>query len=1232
MADPLKSEIEEEKLNLSDIKPLDVWTIIETYFRDNPNYKTQHQVDSFNEFLTSETNGIKFIIKRENPLIIYKEALDASKNDYKYQINIYYGETLNEDGSINETIKENIYFSSPIEYIADSGKQTYMYPNIARLKGYTYASCIFCNIGIEFIDNVKETKTIKNFQRLNIGLLPIMIKSKNCILNGLDDTELTELGECPYDPGGYFIIKGKEKVFLSQEKKINDILYINSINDETLPIQCVLKTVSTEGFQSSRTNTIMMNRVTLEYDPSNKDLSTTDKRYCHRVTVRILGITDFNIPVFILFRALGFTTDKEIIEAIIYDSDTELLRRNLIELLVPSVKDSHPICDQKSAYKLLSMYTKGKEVINVIDILKNNFLPKYQSNREKCLFLGFSIRKLFLTHLKVLPETERDSYALKRIDLAGSLLLELYRELWGKFKRETSLRIDKEHKFHFKEYDEDITNIVNETNIKKIFNASSMDTIVKSFGAVFGTNLSARQGIVQDLNRNTMLGTLSHLRRLSYPLPSGSKSMGPRKLHNSQWGFVCPTESPDGGNVGIINHLSIMAIISFSVSESGIFTALLDHGLISLDDIISEDLNGSTKVFINGKWIGIHRIPDFLFKVMRLLKLNSFIHIYTSISWDISGNEIHIFSDPGRLLRPLFVLKKRGNKVSNELIEGDYSYASNWSKLIRGSYMFKKYPEQSIYDESYFREDLMKVKATHEDYITFLEDHISQIEYIDSIETNNLLIARSIYSIDKDYTHSEIHPSLMLSAVALNIPFPEHSQYPRNVFSCQQTKQAVGVYSSAYNTRFDTFGHILNYPQKPIVTTRYKKYTDVDKLPYGDNTIVAIASYSGYNQEDAVILNKSSIERGLFNTLYYRSYEDLEEIDGNGNQILFGNPDYLRNIKKDSTINYDKLDENGFIREGVYVDENDALMTKYLVEKNVSNDSVTRIITKTVKFGTAGYVDKVVVIKNKDNLRTCKVRIRKNKIPEMGDKFASRLGQKGVCGMVLDQSEMPFTENGIVPDVIVNPHAIPSRMTINQLLEVVLGKSSCLGGFLGDATAFQNTDVKDYAVLLQKYGYEEWGNEIMYNGMTGDQLKTEIFIGPTYYQRIKIMVADKMHSRSTGPKQNLTRQPVGGRANNGGGRIGEMERDSILSHGLTSFLNESVTTRSDQYSVRINENTGLIDYNKDNLENTYDVQMPYSMKLLTQELQAMNIVPRMDINNNIDNPAVHDFMINNFKL
>jgi len=672
-----------------------------------------------------------------------------------------------------------------------------------------------------------------------------------------------------------------------------------------------------------------------------------------------------------------------------------------------------------------------------------------------------------------------------------------------------------------------------------------------------------------------------------------------------------------------------MTSVSFNVSENNIYESLLDQGLIDIKSLITKDLEDSVKVFINGKWIGIHRKPDYLYKIMRLLKLNSIIHIYTSISWDILTNEFHLFTDSGRLLRPLLVLKKVGPDKTNELIDGNYDYASNWNKLIRGSHIYEKYPEISIYDERYFKEELDDIKLKYPDYIQYLEDNQSQIEYIDSIESQNFFISKDIYSIDKDYTHSEIHSSLILSAVALNIPFPEHSQYPRNVFSCQQTKQAVGIYSSAYNTRFDTFGYILNYPQKPLVTTRYKKYTDVDKLPYGTNTIAAIACYSGYNQEDAVILNKSSIERGMFQNLYYRSYEDSEEVDGMNNQILFGNPSYKQNISKDSTINYDKLDENGFIREGEYVDANDAIMAKYVVDKNSKNDSIIKIIPKCIKFGTSGIVDKVIIYKNKDNLRTCKVRIRKNKIPEIGDKFSSRPGQKGVCGMVLEQHEMPFTKDGIVPDIIVNPHAIPSRMTINQLLEVVLGKSSCLGGFLGDATPFQNNDVRDYAKLMEKYGYEEWGNEVMYNGMTGDQMKTNIFIGPTYYQRLKMIVSDKMHSRSTGPKQQLTRQPVGGRANNGGGRIGEMERDSILSHGISSFLRESVMERSDKYTVQVNENSGLIDYNEEN-KNIVNVQMPYSAKLLMQELQAMNIGPRIDTNQNISNPAIHEYIMNNF--
>ena len=1199
------------------LKPLDVWAIIETYFRDNPNYKTQHQTDSFNEFIYSKTNGMEYIIKRENPQLIYKEEQGGK---YRYEISIYYGETLDENGDIDESVKENIYISSPIEYV--DGKSNPMLPNIARLKGYTYSSSIFCNVGVKFHDRIGDKMLIKNFEKINIGIIPIMVKSKLCILNEMDTIRLSELGECPYDQGGYFIIKGKEKVFLSQEKKINDIMYINKTSDEINPMQAVIKSVSNEGFQSSRTNYIQLNRVKIEYEPSNMDLAENDSKYVYRITIRVLGL-DIMIPLFTLFRCFGLITDEEIIEMIVYDSDSETIKNKLYELIDPSIKDSELIKTQEGAYKYIAMLTKGKETLNVIEVLKNNFLPNYVTSEEKSKFLGYGVRKLLLTNMGGYKETDRDSYSYKRIDLAGSLLLELFRELWATFQRNVSLKIDKEYKFNIKQYGNDITNIINEDNTKKIFNIKVMETLEKSFGAVFGTALSGRQGIVQDLNRNVLLGTLSHLRRLSYPLPSGSKMIGPRKLHNSQWGFVCPSESPDGGNVGIINHLSIMAQISFNVSTTGILNALLDEGLILLNNIINRDLDDSCKIFLNGKWVGIHRDPEYLNTIMRLLKLNSIIHLYTSIYWDIEKNEIYIFCDSGRLLRPVFVLKQMGSKITNNLIEGDYSYAKNWERLIRG-YIYDINPEISIYDETYHRDEYLELKKKYKtNYIDFLVEKQSMIEYIDSLETESLFISRDINTINKGYSHCEIHSSLILSAVTLNIPFPEHSQYPRNVFSSQQTKAAVGMFSSAYNTRFDTFAHILNYPQKPIVTTRFKKYTDVDKLPYGGNAIVAIASYGGYNQEDAVIINKTSVERGLFNSLYFRGYSGKEEITGSGNSILLGNPLLQKDIKNKQKINFDKLDENGIIREGVYITSDDAIMAFCEYDKNTNK--IVSVSGKCIKFATTGIVDKVVVFKNSDNLRTCKIRIRKNKIPEIGDKMSSRPGQKGVCGMLLEQSEMPFTKDGIVPDLIVNPHAIPSRMTINQLLEVVLGKSSCLGGFLGDATPFQNNDINDYAILMKKYGYEEWGNEIMYNGMTGDQLHTSIFIGPTYYQRLKYMVADKMHSRATGPLQSLIRQPAHGRSNNGGGRIGEMERDSIISHGISSFMNESVTTRSDNYSVCVDERDGLIT-NELN-ENSVRVNIPYAMKMMLQEVQTMGIGPRLVTNTDTTNEKIFDHIL-----
>ena len=371
--------MDDDMNDILDMKKLDVWQVIDTYFRDNPNYKSQHQIDSFNEFIYSKTNGIEYIVKRENPQILYKDAIDADKGKYRYTINIYYGETLDEEGLVNDKIIDNVFVSSPTEYV--DGKSTYMYPNIARLKEYTYASCIYSNIGVIFRDNVKEETTIKNFSKVNIGLMPIMVKSKLCILNGLDDNRLNELGECPYDKGGYFIIKGKEKIVLSQEKKISNILYINSQNDDITPLQSVITSVSKEGFQSSRTNAITLNRVLVKFDPINDDLAEVSKYHVYRITVRILGF-DIIVPLFILFRALGIENDRDILSTIIYESDPKELKKHMMEILGPSIKDSQPVYTRKTAMKLLALNTKGKEIINVIDILTNNFMPNYHSDEE----------------------------------------------------------------------------------------------------------------------------------------------------------------------------------------------------------------------------------------------------------------------------------------------------------------------------------------------------------------------------------------------------------------------------------------------------------------------------------------------------------------------------------------------------------------------------------------------------------------------------------------------------------------------------------------------------------------------------------------------------------------------------------------------------------------------------------------------------------------------------------
>ena len=437
-------------------------------------------------------------------------------------------------------------------------------------------------------------------------------------------------------------------------------------------------------------------------------------------------------------------------------------------------------------------------------------------------------------------------------------------------------------------------------------------------------------------------------------------------------------------------------------------------------------------------------------------------------------------------------------------------------------------------------------------------------------------------------------------------------------------KQAMGIPSTNYKLRMDTMTHILHYPQQPIINTNIGINLPSHHLPNGINVIVAIGSFTGYNQEDSVILNKSSIDRGLFKSTFYRTYKDDEKkIQSSGQEEKFTKPN-ASNTKGLKPGSYAKLNNSGFINENTYVDTNDVIIGKISPTKNKKNGiKIYKDSSTMLRPNENGFMDKVYINSNGEGHRFAKCRTRTARIPDIGDKFSSRHGQKGTVGMIYNEEDMPFTKDGIRPDIIVNPHAIPSRMTIAQLMECITGKVCTILGGYGDGTPFNNTSVKDIGkILSEKCGFERNGNEILYNGQTGKQMNVEFFIGPTYYQRLKHMVEDKIHSRSTGPKVLLTRQPPEGRSRDGGLRFGEMERDCILAHGMMQFLKERTMDVSDNYRMFICNKCKLIaavNYNEkiskckacNNYIDFSEVRIPYACKLLVQELESMSISSRM---------------------
>ena len=1168
--------------------------IIESYFQGQHLERlVRHQIESYNHFVNYQ---IQRTIQMFNPVTIHSEN-DYIESENKYLLEIFASFT-----------NFKLY---PPQIHENNGATKMMLPQEAKIRNFTYASNMTVDINLKYVirnnENMETPKIIeKVLPKINIGKLPIMLKSSICVLTQNKHIHPKYTGECYMDCGGYFIIKGSEKTVLGQERAAENRVYCFD-GKNTTKWNWFAEIKSVPDFKCISPKQIEMM------------IANKNNGFGHGIYINVPRIKN-PIELFVLFRALGVLTDKEVCQYILLDID-ETKNDELLQCLQASIIDANKYMTQEDALKHITAsvaYTplnmdketgakKKREF--TLEVLDNDLFPHCQTLKQKLYLLGYMAKKLIQTSLGWIPPDDRDSYLNKRIELTGTLLNNLFRNYFNKLVKEMQKQIVREINNGSWRSTEDYENIVNMTNIYKIMKSTTIENGINRALATGDFSIkqsnSSKVGVAQVLNRLTYVASLSHLRRINTPLEKSGELIAPRKLHNTTWGFLCPAETPEGQSIGVVKNISYLGHITIPTNSSSLYDYVKPY-IYTVDKTEPQHLYGKVKVFVNGCWLGITETPMELYKDLKEKKYKGIINIYTSIVFDFKLLEIRVCNDGGRLTRP--VLKVRNNKaiIDNSIIDRLVSKELYWNDLL-----------------------------------TNCKINESVVEYIDPEEQNFAMIAmkcKDNYLQDKtqkfNYTHCEIHPSTIFGVLASCIPFPENNQAPRNTYQTAMGKQAMGVYSTNYDQRMDKTAYVLNYPSRPLVETRVMNFIQLNNIPSGTQIHVAIMTHTGYNQEDSVLINKGSLDRGLFLATIYHTEKD-EDKNIIRDEIIRCKPDATK-TKGIKFGNYDKLNSDGFIPENSLVENRDIIIAKIIPIKENRNDPTKTIKyedqSKTFRTTEDTYIDKNYTGRNGDGYNFAKVRVRTLRKPVFGDKFSSRHGQKGTVGNIIPEEDMPFTKDGIRPDIIINPHAIPSRMTIGQLKETLLGKVLLELGLFGDGTSFGNLDVKTIAQELQNLGYESYGNELLYNGLTGEQLETNIFIGPVFYQRLKHMVNDKQHSRSIGPMVNLTRQPAEGRSRDGGFRIGEMERDVMIAHGMSKFCRERLYDVSDKYSVHVCKKCGIVaSYNDGNKNRMYSnadftihlckncdnktdfakVEIPYAYKLMAQELQTINIVPRI---------------------
>lgn len=1194
------------------------WRVLDAYIKQ-PHFLVRHHLDTFDDFLTFKI--------RET---IASMPIQMVKEDVTVRLHV---------GGLDGT---RVYVEPPLH--PDGAP---MLPIQARAFNATYASTLFADVVVEV--TVRNTLLGRSeYPRTKIGSIPIMLHSKGCALHGRDEAGLQELGEDPFDQGGYFVIDGQEKVLVSQERTAYNKLFV--VEDKANPAISHVGTIRSIEQRMGDAEDNGGDKISL-FPKSLQlfvhDANRSDGR-ANAITAKITRINT-NIPIFVLFRALGVESDKAILQLVLGRKDLEA-EENLamLDLLRASVLDAKDVFTQARAVEYLTNFTDYKTAERVKYYLVEDVLPNAgRMLADKAIFLGMLVKRLLAVRLGAAPLDNRDDYVHKRLQVGGTLMADLFRDYYFRFRKEVMKRLDREYYYGSWKTTRNYASLVNAGNLPMIVDPTIISSgLVRSLKGKWNIDNTAtsaqerdsseqfkQEGVAQELSRTSYFGYASHVRRLDVQLTM-LKLVNPHRLYGSQYGMICPVESPDGAHIGLVKHLALTCEITGRIQDAHAIVRHLESvGLVARIDRtdFAAKKKSHASVFLDQKLEATSAKPDALVAYVRMLRRAGLLHRHVSIAWDVFENEIHVLADEGRFCRPLLLVGPK-----NEARISDSSTAArSWREYLYGRER-KPFEAADARDAKAVHAELATLsRGSFEAWVERLRQWSARaaVEYVDVSETCNALIAPSLealrLSVKPAYTHCEIHPCTMLSIVMNAVPFLNHNHAPYAVYSAQRIKQGVSVYALNYRKRTDVIAYVLQQPQKPIVTTAYESYLCDDKLVYGENIVVAIACYGGYNQEDSVILNRTSLERGMFGTLSVKTVEHQEDTSSDAGQIVFANP--IRLLKEGVDVRsipravYAKIDDEGFPKVGSVLLEDDVLLGMV----SVSFDGKTRqTVNKSVMVDKAYVgmtVDRVIVLQGPAG-RVCKICLRQVRQPELGDKFSSRYSQKGVVGMVFRQEDMPFSGgSGLVPDAIINPNAFPKRMTVAHVLEALVGKACCLLGGKARANAFERYDLDASADALEGLGFHRWGDDHLYDPRTGECMASQIFTGINYYMRQTQMVKDKINYRHTGPVNNLTRQPTKGKGKHGGLRIGEMEWNALATHGAAAFLKESFMDRSDGYTTMLDAATGNAPtYNleaglveaeshreRTTGRNFCAIQVPYSFKLLRQELQSMSIDLKM---------------------